>query len=310
MNSVAHIPVLFNEVVQALEAMPGDLVVDATYGRGGHANAILERLQGKGKLIVIDRDPDAIQHANNNLAAHEHVEIIHSSFSNLKNLLEQRGVYGQVDAILFDFGVSSPQLDTSERGFSFQKDGPLDMRMDTTQKITAQSVINDLEEPDLARILKEYGEERFARRIARKIKAQLSEGPIESTAQLAKLVSAAIPKFEKGKHPATRTFQAIRIAVNRELMEIEDVLPQAVEALASGGRLVVMSFHSLEDRIVKRFFKLQSKGDPFPIDLPVTADMLKPKLNLVSKPIRANDDEIDSNVRSRSAILRIAKKVA
>lgn len=310
MTSAAHIPVLFDEVVQALETSPDDLVVDATYGRGGHANRVLSLLQGTGKLIVIDRDPDAIAHAQVCLADCENVEVVHASFANLKEILEAKNVYGKVDAILFDFGVSSPQLDMSERGFSFQKDGPLDMRMDTTQPVTAQTLIHDLEEQDLVRILKDYGEERFARRIARKIKEQLTDGTIETTGQLARLVSAAVPKTEKGKHPATRTFQAIRIAVNRELMEIEAVLPQALDALALGGRLVVISFHSLEDRIVKRFFRLQSKGDPYPVDLPVTADMLRPRLELVGKPMRASDQEIDTNIRSRSAILRVARKVA
>jgi len=310
MNSAAHIPVLFEEVVTALDLTPSNLVVDATYGRGGHASAILERLGDQGKLVVIDRDSDAIAHARERWAGHDNVEIIHAPFSDLLELLEQRGLVGKVDAILFDFGVSSPQLDQRERGFSFNGDGPLDMRMDASQKVTAASLVSDIEEIDLVKILKTYGEERFAKRIARAIKSAIAEAPIQTTGELARLVSNAVPFKEKGKHPATRTFQAIRIAVNRELQEIENVLPQALKVLAPGGRLVVISFHSLEDRIVKRFFRSESRGDDYPPDLPITADMICPRLELIGKQQRASKTEMHSNPRARSAVLRVARKVA
>ena len=294
----------------ALDLAPSNLVVDATYGRGGHASAIFDRLGEQGKLVVIDRDSEAIDHARERWAEHDNVEIIHSSFSNLLSLLEQRGLVGKVDAILFDFGVSSPQLDEGERGFSFVGDGPLDMRMDTSQKVTAETLLNDIEEVDLVKVLKTYGEERFAKRIARAIKSAIAEAPVQTTGALAKLVSDAIPFKEKGKHPATRTFQAIRIAVNSELNEIEKVLPQALKVLAPGGRMVVISFHSLEDRIVKRFFRSESRGDDYPLDLPVTADMIKPRLELIGKQMRATEIEKNSNPRARSAVLRVARKVA
>jgi 16S rRNA (cytosine1402-N4)-methyltransferase len=262
MNTSAHTPVLFEEVVQALELSTSNLVVDATYGRGGHASAIYEKLGERGQLIVIDRDQDAIKHAQEKWQEQDNIEIIHSPFSDLKALIEERGLVGKVDAILFDFGVSSPQLDESERGFSFSSDGPLDMRMDARQETTALSLIEATKEQELARLIKAYGDERFSKRVARAIKEANSESTIETTAQLAKIVSDAIPFKEKGKHPATRTFQALRIAVNEELKQIQDVLPQALEVLAPGGRLVVISYHSLEDRIVKRFFRSEAKGDP------------------------------------------------
>jgi 16S rRNA (cytosine1402-N4)-methyltransferase len=285
-------------------------VVDATYGRGGHAGAILEKLSPAGRLIVIDRDSDAIAHARTQWGDHHNVEIVHAPFSRLKSILEQRNLWGNVNAILFDFGVSSPQLDQGDRGFSFSSDGPLDMRMDRAQSTTAASLIRDIEEKELVRILKIYGEERFARRIASRIKMVLLEQPIETTAELANIVSEAVPFREKSKHPATRTFQAIRIAVNNELQEIEQVLPVALDALAVGGRIVVISFHSLEDRIVKRFFRSESRGDHFPLDLPVTADMMQPRLQLIGKQVRAGQDEVESNSRSRSAVMRAARKVA
>ena len=202
------------------------------------------------------------------------------------------------------------QLDQFERGFSFNGNGPLDMRMDASQKVTAASLISDIEEIDLVKILKTYGEERFAKRIARAIKLAIAEAPVQTTGELARLVSDAVPFKEKGKHPATRTFQAIRIAVNRELQEIENVLPQALKALVPGGRIVVISFHSLEDRIVKRFFRSESRGDDYPPDLPVTADMIRPRLELIGKQQRASATEKHSNPRARSAVLRVARKVA
>ncbi|MEJ2177623.1 MAG: 16S rRNA (cytosine(1402)-N(4))-methyltransferase RsmH [Gammaproteobacteria bacterium] len=303
---VEHIPVLKDEVLSALNLHEDSLVVDATYGRGGHTRAILSRLGNGGRLLVIDRDPLAIYQAEQEWSEDERVEIVHAPFSELSNILEQRHVNGRVTGLLFDFGVSSPQLDNPERGFSFSHDGPLDMRMDPGHGVSAAEWLDQIEEKELAEILRKFGEERFAKRIARKIK---QSGHISTTGELARLVSQAAPFTEKGKHPATRTFQAIRIALNEELDEIESVLPQAANALATGGRLVIISFHSLEDRLVKRFLREQSKGDPFPPDLPVTQDMLKPTLRLVGKAIKAGNEEIKQNRRARSAVLRVAEKV-
>lgn len=300
---------MLEEVVQALNLTANSIIVDATYGRGGHCAAIADRLDSKSRLIVIDRDAEAIRHAKSHAHKFGSIKIIHAPFSKLQVELENLGVFGKVDAILFDFGVSSPQLDQPGRGFSFSHDGPLDMRMDDGQEMTAHHWISDVEEKELVRVLRVYGEEKFARRIARAIKQALLDGPIETTGSLARIIDDAVPVKEKGKHPATRTFQAIRIVVNEELREIEEVLPQALEALAPGGRLVIISFHSLEDRLVKRFFRKESIGDPYPIDLPVTADMLKPRLKLVGKQVRASSEEVAANPRSRSAVMRIAQKV-
>lgn len=304
---VAHVPVLKDEVLAALNLHDDSLVVDATYGRGGHTRAIMSRLGNGGRILVIDRDPTAINQARKEWSDDARVEIVHAEFSELSKLLEQRHVNGRVTGMLFDFGVSSPQLDDPERGFSFSHDGPLDMRMNPDQGLSAAEWLEQISEAELTNVLRKFGEERFARRIARAIKQQ---GDIASTGELARLISQAAPATEKGKHPATRTFQAIRIAVNEELDQIKLVLPQASKALATGGRLVIISFHSLEDRLVKRFLRDQSKGDPFPPDLPVTHDMLKPELKLVGKAIRAGADEIKKNRRARSAVLRVAEKIS
>ncbi len=304
----AHIPVLLKEVVQALDLADREVVVDATWGRGGHAREMLKVLPASARLIVIDRDADAVTHARTFSRDDPRIEVVHSSFSRLKSILRDKNLLGEVDAILFDLGVSSPQLDQPERGFSFSHDGPLDMRMDQSEGTPAVDWMKQVKEDELVKTLQRFGEEKFARRIARSIKQALSRGDIGTTAELSKLVSDAVPVKEKRKHPATRTFQAIRIAVNQELQELESALPQALDALAAGGRLVVISFHSLEDRMVKRFLREQSKGDPWPADLPVTSDMLKPRLSLVGKPVRATPDEIGRNPRARSAVMRVARK--
>ena len=305
-----HIPVLLKEVVQALDLADREVVVDATWGRGGHAREMLKVLPAKARLVVIDRDADAITHARGFSRDDPRIEAVHSSFSKLKNILQDKNLLGEVDAILFDLGVSSPQLDQPERGFSFRHDGPLDMRMDRSEGVLAADWMKQIKEDELVKILQRFGEEKFARRIARNIKRALLHGNIETTAELSRLVSDAVPVREKRKHPATRTFQAIRIAVNQELQELESALPQALDALASGGRLVIISFHSLEDRIVKRFLRDQSKGDPWPADLPVTSNMLKPRLSLVGKPVRATPDELGRNPRARSAVMRVARKIS
>ncbi len=310
MEASAHIPVLLPEAVQALNLVDSQVVVDATYGRGGHCRAIFRALSRHARLIVIDRDQDAITQALSEWQGEDRIEIVHAPFSRLQQILGERDLIGKVDAMLFDFGVSSPQLDDATRGFSFSHDGPLDMRMDRSVGVSAASWIQQVEESELIRVLKVFGEERFARRIARKIKQTLLQSEINSTAELTRLVCDAVPTREKGKHPATRTFQAIRIAVNHELREIELVLPLAVDALAVGGCLVAISFHSLEDRLVKQFFRSQSRGDPYPHDLPVTYDMLKPRLRLVGKPIKPGVAEVKQNPRARSAVMRVAQKVA
>lgn len=306
-----HIPALKDAAIDALKIAADGLVVDATYGGGGHAWAILARLGNGGRLWVIDRDRNAIARAQEALGDDARVEIIHAPFSQLSQLLEARGVCGQITGMLFDFGVSSQQLDTAERGFSFRASGPLDMRMDQSHGLSAAQWLAQVDEKDLSNALRELGEERFARRIARAIKQALQSSVDLSltTTELAKLVAAVVPHHELNKHPATRTFQAIRIAVNDELGEIQKVLPQALDGLAPNGRLVMISFHSLEDRLVKRFFREQAKGDPYPPELPISEAMKQPTLKLVGKPVRASEQEISDNRRARSAVMRVAEKL-
>ena len=309
MTDQLHLPVLEHETVQALNLHENSVVVGATYGRGGHVRSIISCLGPEGKLILIDRDEQAIAHADENFGQDERVSIVHASFADLKRILHNRDLLGKVNAILFDFGVSSPQLDQVERGFSFTKDGPLDMRMDQTEGVTAEQWLTEVEEQELAIVLKKFGEERFAKRIARTIKEFQKENSLDTTGKLADLISESIPTREIGKHPATRSFQAIRIAINDELTQIESVLPDALNALAPGGRLVVISFHSLEDRIVKRYFREQSKGDPFPPDLPVPQSMLAPTLKIVGKAVKPSTEELQLNPRARSAVMRAAEKL-
>jgi 16S rRNA (cytosine1402-N4)-methyltransferase len=301
--------VLLPEAVDALHMRPDGFYVDGTFGRGGHACLMLGKLNEQGRLLVLDRDPDAIAAAVKLMGDDERVTIIHAPFSSLGEKLKAMGVTGEVDGILFDFGVSSPQLDTAERGFSFQRDGALDMRMDTSHGQTAAEWLAGVEFSDLVRVLRVYGEERFAKRIANAIIETREENPIATTSQLSKIIADAIPVHEREKHPATRSFQAIRIAVNEELKEIIAVLPDALDALAIGGRLVVISFHSLEDRPVKRLLQKEAKGDDFPPDLPIRADQIKPRIKLVGKPVRAGAAELEINRRARSAIMRVAEKV-
>jgi 16S rRNA (cytosine1402-N4)-methyltransferase len=301
--------VLLPEAVDALHMRPDGFYVDGTFGRGGHACLMLGKLNQQGRLLVLDRDPDAIAAAVKLMGDDERVTIIHAPFSSLGEKLKAMGVTGEVDGILFDFGVSSPQLDTAERGFSFQRDGALDMRMDTSRGQTAADWLAGVEFSDLVRVLRVYGEERFAKRIANAIIEIREENPIATTSQLSKIIADAIPVHEREKHPATRSFQAIRIAINEELKEIIAVLPDALDALAIGGRLVVISFHSLEDRPVKRLLQKEAKGDDFPPDLPIRADQIKPRIKLVGKPVRAGAAELKINRRARSAIMRVAEKV-
>jgi 16S rRNA (cytosine1402-N4)-methyltransferase len=305
-----HRPVLLEEAVQALRVRSDGRYVDGTFGRGGHAAAILDRLGTRGRLLAIDKDVQAVQAARTQFGRDPRFSIEQGSFAMLERLVETRGWTGKIDGVLLDLGVSSPQLDEAARGFSFTREGPLDMRMDTTRGVTAAQWLAQASEGEIARVLKVFGEERYARRIARAIVAARAETPIETTGRLAAIISAASPSREKGKHPATRGFQAIRIYINRELEDLEAFLPQAVRVLATGGRLVVISFHSLEDRLVKRFMREQARGDQYPPDLPVSQDQLQPKLRVVGKPVWPSEDEVEVNPRARSAVMRVAERAA
>ncbi|QWT47543.1 16S rRNA (cytosine(1402)-N(4))-methyltransferase RsmH [Azospira inquinata] len=303
-----HVTVLLEEAVAALHVNPEGRYIDATFGRGGHSRAILSRLGAGGRLLSLDRDPQAVV-AGASLVD-SRFTLRHAPFSQLAEVARGEGL-GQVDGVLFDIGVSSPQIDEGGRGFSFRFDAPLDMRMDTSRGETAAEWLARAEESEIAEVIKDYGEERFAKQIAKKIVAARSERPIATTRQLAALVAEAVRTREPGQDPATRSFQAIRIHINQELQELALVLPQALELLKPGGRLVVISFHSLEDRIVKRFLKEQAEPDKLPKDLPLRADQLPPpKIHLVGKPVRASEAEVAANPRARSAIMRVAEKVS
>ncbi len=308
MNEPEHVPVLLEEVLQALTLRENGIYVDATCGRGGHTQAILERLGSQGRVLAFDRDPDAVTAVHQRFATDPRLDIQHARFSQLQSLLSARGLHGQVHGILFDLGVSSPQLDTPRRGFSFRHDGPLDMRMDPTRGVSAAQWLDSAPEEEISRVLHEYGEERYARRIARTIVRERVEAPITTTRRLAEVIARAVPTRERSKDPATRSFQAMRIFINRELEELKQVLPQAVAALAPGGRLVVISFHSLEDRLTKHFLRAEAKGIELPLGLPVRAYETHARLRLVGKAIRACDDEVRRNPRARSAVLRVAER--
>lgn len=304
-----HKPVLLDEAIAGLAIKPEGLYVDGTFGRGGHSRAILEKLTAQGKLLAIDKDPAAIAVAEKDFINDERFVLRQGSFAMLAERVTELGWMGQVDGILLDLGVSSPQLDSPERGFSFQKDGPLDMRMDPGYGMSAADWLATAKEQEITQVLKEYGEERFAKRIARAIVNSRDESPIQTTRQLASIIAAANPKHEKGKDPATRSFQAIRIFINRELDDIKDCLSQVVDVLKPGGRLVIISFHSLEDRLIKRFIREQVKGDDFPLDLPVTHEQLNPKMKMIGKAVRAGDAELKINPRARSAVMRVAERL-
>lgn len=302
-----HHPVLLQEVLEALAVRADGIYVDATFGRGGHAAAILERLGPEGRLYAMDRDPEAIVAAQR-FERDQRFHITRGSFAMLGAMAQAAGIEGRVSGVLLDLGVSSPQLDDPRRGFSFLGDGPLDMRMDPEQGMSAADWLGQASEQEIVRVLKVYGEERFARRIARAILAARQQAPIARTGRLAEIIAAAVPKREPGRHPATRSFQAIRIHVNRELEELETVLPQAVDLLAPGGRLAVISFHSLEDRLVKRFMRRECKGEELPLDLPVTGTS-QGRLRLVGKARHAGEAEVQANPRARSAVLRTAERL-
>lgn len=308
--SGAHVPVLLPESLEAMRIKPDGYYIDATFGRGGHTQAILENLSQEGRLMVIDQDPAAIKVAMEKYSKEPRVAIKHGSFSQLAQFVEELGWIGKVDGLLMDLGVSSPQLDDPERGFSFLRDGPLDMRMDPTVGRDATFWINSAAEKEIAQVLRDYGDERHSRRIAKAIVNARAKNPIERTVQLADIVSKANPSWEQHKHPATRSFLAIRLFINQEMEALESCLAQSLDVLNIGGRLAVISFHSTEDRIVKNFIRDQVQGDPYPKDMPVTAAMLNPRLRKCGKPIYADSRAVSDNPRARSAVLRVAEKIS
>ncbi len=304
-----HQPVLLAEVLEGLHIRPDGVYVDGTFGRGGHAGAILAELGPKGRLLAMDRDPEAVQSAERQFGGDPRFEIEQGAFTMLSHLVTQRQLKGQVNGMLLDLGVSSPQLDDPLRGFSFSDDGPLDMRMDPGTGISASQWLAEASEQDLSEVLFGFGEERYARRIARAIVRVRNEAPLRTTRQLAELIAASVPVRDQHKHPATRSFQAIRIFINRELEELQSVLGQVPDVMARQGRLAVISFHSLEDRIVKRFIRHEYRGEPPPPGLPVAGGEHAPRLRPVGKAIRPGHEELASNPRARSAVLRIAERL-
>ena len=306
-----HQPVLLEEVLAGLNIKPDGRYVDLTFGRGGHSQRILQQLGPEGRLLALDRDPVAIGVAKQEGPFRDpRFSIEHSEFSQLSHVVEKYGWKGQVDGILMDLGVSSPQLDDPARGFSFQKDGPLDMRMNPKVGIDAATWINQAELYEIIRVLREYGQEKKALRIAKAIVRQRAVKPFLTTLDLADFVSQVSPNYKEKKHPATRTFQAIRIFINQELEELQSALKQSLEVMAVHGRMCVISFHSLEDRLVKQFIYEQAERDPYPVDFPVRAADIHHRMRKVGALIRSSDDEVVGNVRSRSARLRVAEKLA
>ena len=306
MSEVSHVPVLLEESMSALRIREGGTYVDGTFGRGGHSAAILARLGVRGRLLAFDQDPAA--HADRALED-PRLELIHGRFSTMTEALAARGIR-QVAGVLLDLGVSSPQLDQAERGFSFMRDGPLDMRMDTSRGETAAEWLHRADEKDIREVIRTYGEERFAQQVAAAIVAARGREPLRTTRQLAEVVAGAVRTREPGQHPATRTFQALRIFINQELEELEMTLPRAADLLEPGGRLAVISFHSLEDRIVKHFIRDRS-SDKLPKGLPVRAkDLPPPQLRAIGKAIKASAAEVARNPRARSAVLRVAERNA
>ena len=309
-NHSEHLPVLLSETVDALAVKADGYYVDGTFGRGGHARQILDKLSHNGRLLGLDKDPAAIA-TGTELAEHDsRFSIEQCSFADMADVISGRLWQDKVDGILLDIGVSSPQIDEAERGFSFQKDGPLDMRMNPDTGISAAEWLATAKVEDITFVIKTLGEERFGKRIANAIVETREHTPIVSTTQLAKLVDKAMPFREKNKHPATRTFQAIRIYINNELEDLKTGLEQSLDVLAVGGRLAVITFHSLEDRIVKRYFRDEARGDDLPSNFPIRADELNPRVKLIGKAIKAGDQELGVNPRARSAVLRVVEKLA
>lgn len=310
MSTAGHTSVMVKEVVEALNIRPDGTYVDATFGRGGHTRAILECLGPAGRVLAIDRDPDACRYGHEVFANEPRMLLVQARFSDLAAIIEREGLRQRITGMVFDLGVSSPQLDHASRGFSFQKQGPLDMRMDFSTGETVADWLSAVEEAELVRVLRELGEERYAKRIARAVVGARGHVPLTTTTELAALISQCVPTAEPGKHPATRTFQALRIKVNGELDELDVILSQIESLLSVNGRLVVISFHSLEDRRVKHFFRRCALGDRYPPDLPITRDQIRPTLRLVGKLLRPTSEEVDLNPRARSAVMRVAERTA
>jgi 16S rRNA (cytosine1402-N4)-methyltransferase len=315
MSSNAHRPVLLGPVLEGLNIRANGCYVDGTFGRGGHCRAILERLSASGRLIAIDRDPQAIVSAPEALLSDPRFELIRGESAQLEKFIDERGLRGSVDGLLLDLGVSSPQLDEARRGFSFLRDGPLDMRMDPDTGISAADWLARVDEKELKRVLKTCGEERFAARIARAIVAARDAAPIETTVQLADIIAAVVPAHGQKRHPATKSFQAIRVFINGELDQLKSALEQSVNvlcratALRNGGRLCVISFHSLEDRLVKRFIREASREPEQYRGMPAVPPEHQPKMRPIGKLIEATPDEIAVNRRARSARLRVAERL-
>ena len=309
MTSNEHVPVLLEPVLQGLDIQPDGIYIDGTFGRGGHSGAILKQLGPQGRLLAIDRDPQAIASADQGLLDAERFELVKGEIAELEKIAGARNLLGKVDGVLLDLGVSSPQLDEAERGFSFLRDGPLDMRMDPGRGISAAQWLASVDEKELRRTLQQLGEEKFAGRIARAIVAARKQAAIKTTGELANVVAAAVPARHGHKHPATKTFQAIRIRVNDELEQLDAALDASLPLLRRGGRLCVISFHSLEDRRVKRFMRKHSvEPEPYR-GLPSVPEEYRPRLRLVGKAITASEQEISDNVRARSAHLRVAERL-
>ena len=309
MESTPHTPVLLEAAVEALAIRPDGRYVDGTFGRGGHSRGILARLGPHGRLLAMDRDPSALE-ASGQLAADPRFSFQQACFSRMAEVIRQHWPDGGADGVLLDLGVSSPQLDEPSRGFSFQNDGPLDMRMDPGTGLPASDWLNRADEAAIAEVLHTLGEERFSRRIARAIVAARRSGPLTRTRELADLVRRAVPRSEPGRHPATRTFQALRIHINDELGELRTWLDTIPDALVPGARLAVISFHSLEDRLVKRAFQGRSDAPRPPRGLPVLPEVPRPRLRMVGKPVRPDAVECKRNPRARSAVLRVGERTS
>lgn len=306
-----HTPVLCLEVLEKLQIQPQGYYIDCTFGRGGHSQAILAQLGPQGHLLALDQDPEAVQAGQHLSKVDQRFNIIHSTFAQLTEHVQAHYGLGCVQGLLLDLGVSSPQLNTPARGFSFMHDGPLDMRMNPAAGYPVAQWLSQASEHQITEVIKNYGEERYARRIAKAIVAARQQQPLETTQQLVQIIVKVYPHSKTAHlHPATRVFQALRIFINRELEQLQQVLPQTLDILAPGGRLVVISFHSLEDRLVKRFMRECARGDAFPIHVPITADQQRPQLHILGKPVFASTDEIARNPRSRSAVLRAAVRCA
>jgi|TARA_B100001540_G_scaffold140496_1_gene124898 16S rRNA (cytosine1402-N4)-methyltransferase len=304
-----HKPVLLDEIIKALNIQPDGFYIDGTFGRGGHSREIIKRLSSKGRLLAFDKDPDAVMSIGSDLIQDDRFEIIKGSFTMLMKCAKQYKVAGKISGVLFDFGVSSPQLSDIKRGFSFKYDAPLDMRMNPTEGESVANWLKKASESEISDVIYEFGEERASRKIAKAIITARNQTPIESTTQLVEIISKIKPSRKQDIHPATKTFQAFRIFINNELEEIRQVLPQVTDILCKGGRLAAISFHSLEDRIVKRFMRSQSKPEEHPIEIPIEEDQSSIKLKIIGKKIRPTNKEISENRRARSALLRIAERM-